>query len=247
MNKPARSRLNSTSTPQSLFDNAKNLSLVSWTFLFWGGAIAILIIFVTLILPIIIKFSAEIKMNNSDKPVVAQIVQAPIVNMPPEATNSAKLAISGYAPAQTKLYLLQNGIETLSGELTIPDNGEFDLDLNLDQGKNTFQFYVINEQGDKSNKSLQFSVLLDQEDPTITLTEELPTEIIGRDNQTLTIKGKTEKNISVYVNDRLTTSNSDGDFSSNLYLNEGENTITIRVVDKALNENELVTKVNFRL
>lgn len=222
----------------------KSFTLVTETLIFWGAGIGLILLFVMAILPALIHFTANLKMKNSEKTVKTQIIQTPIVNMPKEYSSDSNLVISGYAGAGLNLYLVHNGEKT--EELKVPENGEFSIDITLNEGENTFSFYLTNDKGDQSNNSTQFSVTLDHETPTITL-DDLPSEVIGRDNQNLTLKGTTEPNIEVYINNRLTSSNHEGKFESKIYLDEGENTLTIKAVDKAENSNELVKKVNFKL
>ena len=241
--KIARSRL-SKAVVNNRHQTKNKFSLVAETFIFWGAGIGIGLLFVIVILPILIRFTANLKMKNSEKTVKAQIIQAPIVNIPEEYSNLPTLTISGYASAGLTLYLVQNGVKN-AGTI-VPENGEFASEVDLKEGENTFTFYLENTDGNQSNNSTDFSVTLDQETPTIEL-EAIANDITGRDNQNLTVNGTTEAKIEVYVNNRLTTSNDEGKFTSSVYLNEGENTLTIKAVDKAGNTNELVKKVNFKL
>ena len=243
--KQARSRLDSNQLVSNKKNGGlKNLSLMGQIVFLLGGGIGLIVLFVMIVLPKLIEWTANIKMMSEGEKVKTQILQAPIVNAPAAYTSESELILTGYAVAGSTLQLVRNGQK--DGQMAVPENGEFSWTVKLNDGENSFAFYVINQQGDESKLSQSFRVILDQEVPTITL-DELAGEIVGRDNQSLTIVGITEAEIDVYINERLIRSNNEGRFSGVIHLEEGENNIAIRVEDRAGNQNELITKVDFRL
>ena len=59
----------------------------------------------------------------------------------------------------------------------------------------------------------------------------------------ITISGKTEAGVKIYLNDRFFLPKADGTFSSSYSLNAGENILKIKFVDEAGNEVEIERKV----
>ncbi len=72
-----------------------------------------------------------------------------------------------------------------------------------------------------------------------------PQNNITVNNQNLKIKGKTNSNIEVFVNEKELRSNEKGEFETDLILDEGENIITIVASDEQGNYAEKEIVVNF--
>lgn len=74
-----------------------------------------------------------------------------------------------------------------------------------------------------------------------------PQNNIKINNQNLKIKGKTNPNIEVFVNEKELKSNEKGEFEKDLILDEGENVITIIASDDQGNYAEKEVIVNFEV
>jgi hypothetical protein len=214
------------------------------TLLFSGGAVGLLIIFLLVILPTIIKFMAgsDLGVVDSDDTIPPQ---TPMLSAPVPATNSATLALSGFTEAKATVYLINGGQRT--DEKTTDDQGSFVFDISLNQGENHLSVVAADEAGNESAASREFVVIYDNESPMLELKDLTNgQEIVGKDKQSLTIAGKTEPKARVTVNDRLTTATSEGDFSLIYRLNEGENELKFKVMDQAGNQYEMSIKVLFK-
>ena len=66
---------------------------------------------------------------------------------------------------------------------------------------------------------------------------------MGQDSR-IEVKGKSDANVRLTLNDRLIIVTGDGNFSSNYNLNPGDNQLIFKAVDKAGNETikELLVK-----
>ena len=83
------------------------------------------------------------------------------------------------------------------------------------------------------------------------IKQEIPLSITSPDNgstvktQTVTIKGKTVPNGDVFVNDTKAAADSQGNFSSAITLDEGENTIILTANDVDGNSTEMELVLNY--
>ncbi|MCA9340729.1 MAG: hypothetical protein KDA17_07480, partial [Candidatus Saccharibacteria bacterium] len=68
----------------------------------------------------------------------------------------------------------------------------------------------------------------------------------GKESKLFTITGTTEPNAKVAINDRFLFARSDGTFSYQLQLTEGENTINFVITDKANNQFEQSLKITYK-
>jgi hypothetical protein len=210
-----------------------------------GVSVILLIAFIFVILPAVIKFAArggDVASNVKDE----LPPQMPMISAPVTATFSATLKINGYGEKESEIIALNNGNEVARETIT-DEQGKFEFDLPLQDGENSVSFYAADKSGNESEATKAYFILFDNKVPTIEL--ETPTDgqqIELRKNQNMTVKGKTEAEAKVYVNGRLTRANADGIFTTTMLLNEGENTIALKAEDQAGNFTEKTIKVNFK-
>lgn len=216
------------------------------TALFGGVAIVVTLLFIFIILPGFIRVVNTFLDTNPFEEVDRIPPQIPRISPPAEATNQKELTITGYGEAQSEMVAILNGLEYKREKAD--DDGNFTMTINLEEGENTFAVYSVDAAGNESATTKNYIIILDTEDPTIQI--EYPgegEEISTRANQNLEIRGNTEPNSRIYVNDRLTYPNSEGDFSYTLLLSEGSNEINIRVEDQAGNITEITRTIRFSL
>jgi len=208
-------------------------------------SIILLLAFIFVILPAVIKFASKSSdTSNTGKDNLPP--QMPMIAAPVTATFSATLKISGYGEKDSELVALDNGSE-ITRQTIADEQGQFEIELPLQDGPNSITFYAVDKSGNESDVTKAYAILLDNAAPTIEL--ETPTDgqqFELRKNQNITVKGKTEPEAKVYVNGRLTRANQEGSFSTNLLLNEGENTLALKAEDAAGNFTEQTLKVNFK-
>lgn len=219
------------------------------TFLYLFFGIVILLLFIFVLMPGLIKVFYGLIDKESTSSVEKDTVppQVPILSMTPaEATYSATLNLKGYAEAKSKVVFLLNSEKT--AEIDAADDGQFEYDLQLNDGENELAIYGVDEAGNESLKTRSYMITLDKEAPTLTIeSPEDGATIELKKNRTLTIKGTTEPEAKVTINDRLVMADKEGNFSTNYYLAEGKNELKFEVVDKAGNKTERTISVEFRL
>lgn len=171
--------------------------------------------------------------------------QVPVLSAPVNATSSANLPIIGYTEAQVEVIIVRNGSQIDS--VTADDKGAFEVEVTLEKGTNTIAAFSKKDKLE-SDLSKEYNVVLDTEKPLLEVDEPKDgQEFESRANQTITIKGKTDKDAKVSINGRIVYPLSDGTFSSSFQLQEGENTIEFIALDAANNETKVERKVKFKL
>ncbi len=208
-------------------------------------AIALLLFFVFIIVPNIIKLffnffdEDQINVENDLPP------QSPILfEAPPEATFSAQLKLEGFGDPQSTVIFVLNGNQV--NEAIVNEDGQFNQLVQLNEGDNQLAIYAVNKSGTESLQTKTYQVIFDDEPPIINIIEPTPDSVIElKRNRSTTIIGETEPLSKVYLNERLILVGEDGQFSSSYYLDEGENNLKFLVIDRAGNQSELEIKVKF--
>jgi len=209
-------------------------------------AIVILIFFIFVLLPggVRIFFSfldSNSSFDNSD----TIPPQVPVLSSPVEATFSASIKIDGFGEPESKVIVVLGGSK--EAEIDVDSEGVFSHQLDLVEGENEFAFYSIDKAENESELTKSYKVIYDNETPIIHIdTPENDAEIVAKKNQMLSIAGNTEPGAKIYLNDRLIYAKSDGSFTSSYRLNDGENILLFRAIDKAGNSSETELKVSFR-
>lgn len=171
--------------------------------------------------------------------------QAPVLSSPPTATYSATLAMNGYGEPGSEVVFVLDSSKVAT--VKINDDGDFTHDLDLAQGDNDLILYGVDSAGNESTKTKTYSIYMDNEAPSIVIEEpQEGAQIELRKNQLTTIKGTTEPNARVFINGRLSLANSEGNFKTTYQLNEGENKLEIKSIDKAGNESVTELIVHFK-
>lgn len=237
---------NPTSRPSSRLAKKEEKKLLMQTVWFVVIGISILLAFIFLIMPAAIRLFFQFLDGNKGLEASDRIPpQVPILAAPLEATNSATIALQGYAEANSKVIFVLNGSEI--SRVTATAEGTFAQDLRLEIGENLLETYSADEAGNESAKSTTYKIFMDTEPVEIKIDEPANgAQIEGRKNQTLTIKGTTKPDAKVYINDRLNYAKADGSYSVTYALSEGENKLKLRVVDKAGNQAESELTVQYR-
>lgn len=207
--------------------------------------VVIILAFLFLVLPNIVRIAFNVldtdPVAKSDDTIPPQV---PILAAPPEATFSAQVAISGYGEAKSKVILVLNGTD--SETKTIADDGTFSFNVTLTPGENTVAAFSRDTAGNESSPSKKFTIISDNEIPTITIESPKDGERITlRKNQITPIKGLTEPRARVFIDSRLVLADSAGNFTGTYTLQEGDNKIKIRSIDPAGNQGEIELTVNF--
>lgn len=209
-------------------------------------SLLITIIFLLVVLPSAVRLFFEIL---DDQTVIEQDAglppQPPIVASPPEHTNQESLTLRGFTQAEVTVVMLINHqeVETVQAD----ENGEFELELDLNPGNNLVTLYSVNDREVESAQT-NFQINLDTTSPEIKIgAPEEGERFELRENQTIQIQGETKPRARVFIDGRVTMADAEGNFSQRYHLEEGENKIEIRVIDQAGNEAETELTVFFRM
>lgn len=171
--------------------------------------------------------------------------QVPIFSQPATATNLSPYLLKGFAEPGSKVFVSVNGNEN---EVVTGDDGVFEAELGLTEGENVFSAVSEDAAGNRSRETEAYQIDLDSQLPSLAIDNISDgQEFIGKDQQQLTIAGITDPSARVYINQRLVLARTDGSFKFTLRLNEGENKLTFKVIDKAGNEAEFEYTVFFKL
>lgn len=168
----------------------------------------------------------------------------PVLFIPYEATNSAKIDIKGYAQSGLKIKIFLDN--ELKGETDVLEDGSFivkNIELNL--GTQDLFGKTIDDKGQESLISKIVKITYDNEKPTLEITEPEDNKEI-KDNRKVKISGKTEVGTQVFVNSSQVIIDSEGKFQTELSLSDGENIFTIKAEDKATNYTEIIRRVLFK-
>ncbi len=169
----------------------------------------------------------------------------PIISDIPEATYSGEVNITGFSQPGIDVVLYLNGAE-LARKLT-SESGTFTFSkVPITEGVNSVYAYSSTSRGLMSEKSKEYTVILDDIKPTVTIDSPKDGEIFrGQSQRIATFNGGTnEAGSKVMIGERLVILNSDNKFSIPYQLVEGDQEIAIKVVNKAGNESE--TKIKLR-
>lgn len=169
----------------------------------------------------------------------------PVLNIPYEATNSAQINISGFGNpnSKVKLYIDDESKQTVD----VSSDGSFifeNVDLSL--GTNNIYATTVDEQNKESLPSKTLKLLYDNAKPYLNLSSPDDNKIIQGGDKKVTVSGKTDTGVQIFINGSQTIVDKDGNFSTDIILNEGDNSISIKAVDSASNSTETERKVTYK-
>jgi hypothetical protein len=215
-------------------------------YLFFG--IVILLLFVFLIMPNLIRLFFAI--IDRDSPLIEKDTvppQVPVLSTNPvEATFSANLNLKGFAEPKSKVIFLLNAAQ--SSEVVVTEEGQFEHELELVEGENELSIFGVDEAGNESLKTRSYLITRDSQAPILEIESPKDGEVIElKKNRTTTIKGVTKPNAKVIINGRMIFADAEGNFSTNYYLAEGKNELEFEAIDKATNKTQKTIEVEFKL
>ena len=172
------------------------------------------------------------------------LLAAPVLNIPYEATNSSEINISGYATANSKVRLFLD--ETEKQTTDVNDDGSFNFqNVSLSLGTNNVYAGSLDDKGKVSLPSKNIKIIFDNEKPQLSISEPEDNKKIQGGDKKIKVSGKTETGAKVLINDSQIIVDKDGNFSTDLQINEGDNNVDIKAVDSAGNSTEIQRKVNY--
>lgn len=210
------------------------------------GIIVVIFLLIKVAIPGLINFSLFLANLRGDN-TTSNSKQSPNYIMPPifsstfTATNSATITLSGTAQAkeQVILYVNNNPTDTVD----VKDDGTFTFKkVTLAPGDNTIKAKA--KQDSKiSNFSDSFTVTYRNNAPTLTVDTPHDGDTVHQ--ATIQVYGKTDPDDQVTVNGFWAIIDSNGQYSYNLTLQNGDNHIKIISQDAAGNQTEKDLTVHY--
>ncbi|MBI4039534.1 hypothetical protein HY388_01785 [Candidatus Daviesbacteria bacterium] len=153
----------------------------------------------------------------------------------PNATNSAQITIYGFATPGSNVELFLNG-QTVGKKLVAKDNNFEFPNLTLQEGENRINAIATNDKGETSQPSPTATIMLKNKAPKIIVNTPAEGSTFSGSTSEIQVFGKAEGATQVTVGGFWATLLSDGTFSYNLKLAQGENKISITAADDAGNK-----------
>lgn len=170
-------------------------------------------------------------------------LQSPRIDALPIATNSAVIKITGVGIPEKDVEVFVG--EELINKITADIKGRFEIpDLRLRAGQNIIKAR-IRDNDNTSDFSDKQIVIFDNTPPFLEITSPSQNQNFGKDQNTIEVKGKTEKEAIVTVNDFRAIVESDGNFSYLLRLSAGENIVKVKAQDPAGEETQIERKITY--
>lgn len=161
----------------------------------------------------------------------------PVLNIPYEATNSSEVDINGFATPNSKIRLYID--DELKDTVDSSADGSFTFNnVSLNLGTNNIYGKTVDDKKNESLPSKLIRLIFDNEKPILNINEPEDNKKVQGGDKKVKVSGNTEPGISVFVNGTQVIVNSEGNFNTEQSLNDGDNSITIKTVDKALNTAE---------
>lgn len=164
------------------------------------------------------------------------------LDTPPEATNSARMVVSGILRDYDLLEFYINN-QRVKRE-TVKEGGAFVEEIgDLDKGSNTVIVRAIYSKNKKYEDKQEFTVTYSNLKPKLDISE--PADNSRTNNQDLKVAGFTDVENTVRVNGFPVVVNAEGKFETSIRLKDGDNTIEVTSEDSAGNIEKKTLKVTY--
>ena len=185
--------------------------------------------------------------RSSGEPIERQDELAPApprIDPLPEATSEIELDISGYAESGSTVQLYARGISVQ--ETVVDSEGQFMFKgVHLREGENDFYAMARDNQGNSSDESSTWTVMVDKTAPELEISSPGDGDEFFDTDSPITVEGKTENGVDLTINGRFVLVGANGGFAAKISLNEGDNQIEVVVKDKAENETRKTVTVKY--
>lgn len=212
------------------------------------GIIATLFLLIKVGIPLLINFTlfvssigrTEDVAKKEDKSFIAPPVLSPLFS----ATNSARIEVSGKSDPSLRIFLFVNSEHVDDAEVK-SDNAFVFSKVSLRSGTNTIKAKAMNNDKKESDFSNELTVVYKKDPPSLTVESPKDQQSFTKDESPITVSGKTDPGAKVTVNELWAIVDEFGNFSYNLRLTNGENSIKVIAIDEAGNKAELERKVTY--
>lgn len=207
----------------------------------FGGILFAVFIGLPILARLAVSLSLIKKENTNVTDKISVSLFAPIIEPLPLATNSASIAIYGSSDKERTITLWVNGEKT--DEKLTDEEGKFNFrGVKLKEGNNKIE--ARTKFKEEESAPSQVEIVYKKEPPKLEIQE--PSEgqnMIGEAK--ITIKGQTDPDTRISINDRFVIVERDGNFSYPITLKEGENSFSFTAIDEAGNVTQKELKVNY--
>lgn len=168
----------------------------------------------------------------------------PVFNIPYEATNSSEIDIRGFGTPGSKVKLY---IDDESKQITdVSSDGSFTFkEIDLSIGINNIYGKTLDDQDKTSLSSKTIKLIYDNEKPPLDVSEPEDNKKIQGGDKRVKVSGVTDPETKVFINGSQIIVNSDGNFSTNFAIDEGDNILSVKAIDIANNSTEIQRRVNY--
>lgn len=214
-----------------------------------GGIFIIIALLVIFGIPLFIKFTdfiGQTKEESSEESqnIDATIIAPPLLDQTYEATNSARVKISGVGLEKQEITLYIN--DEIAEKVKTKEDGTFEFkNVELNEGQNIIKAKAGTDKGKKSNYSRDIRILYLKNPPNLSIDSPPEGQLFAKDERTAVVTGKTDSNVKVTVNGLRAVVDNSGKYSYSLQLKDGENEIRVKASDMAGNSKEEIRKVTY--
>ncbi|MDO9028779.1 MAG: Ig-like domain-containing protein [Candidatus Roizmanbacteria bacterium] len=160
----------------------------------------------------------------------------------PQATNSAKFIVSGSILNLDILDFYLNGKKVKEIESSSDTFSEEIGDL--EKGDNNFYIQAKSKDSKIKKNTITYKVFYKNEKPKLEIAE--PADNLTTNNQEIKVKGSTDKEVYIHVNDLPVVVDANGGFETTVRLKDGDNQIVITAQDIAGNMETKSLKVTYQ-
>lgn len=179
--------------------------------------------------------------KNEETETEEAFVPVPNVDGLPKATKEKFLRIAGSSVSGLTIHVYLNGKKT--AEAKADENGDFETKIELTDGENIIKAKAL-KGADESQFSASQTVSYKIRGPELSIDS--PADAANISGQMpIEVKGKSDPDTSVIVNDFQAIVNSKGEWSYFLTLKSGDNEIKVISTDAAGNTTEKIIHVNY--
>lgn len=165
------------------------------------------------------------------QPVGDQVISAPTLIGIPEATQSSHISFSGSAPDKDGVVELYVN-DQLEDEIDLKDTSFAVDSLALSKGSNVIKArYVNGKKASAFTDNFEVNYIVDK--PKLELSFPNDGATFTRADKSIQVTGSTDSDNTVTINSFRAIVDSDGKFSYQMQLNDGENQLTIEALNPA--------------
>jgi hypothetical protein len=211
------------------------------------GSLALVIIFAVFGLRLLIGLSVLIDQARGTDTQTTQraLVIPPFLDPLPLATGSGRLVVTGRGQQGSTVVLFIN--EQESKKTQIGEDGTFIISsLSLSEGNYTIRAKTEDTNGKLSEFSNAVRTTIKRRPPALEITKPNDGDVLSGADNLVKVEGRTEEDVDIRINDRFVVVKQDGFFTYDYPLDEGDNTLTIKAIDRAGNSTQQIKKVTYR-